>query len=242
MLNDLQTESSDVPGQNIADYVYQDPNDPTMSVVRYVPNPTATNALDALVADALGLPTLQDQFANPAGDVEVMFVVKDDGSIILGTRPEDLRRPHPTLVGEPDPGVLTGGTFTMKDGLIYEVRDDSVHFQPGQAGVESLLRAFSAMPRTVFHPEFAGFKPFGAPHIQPDFAYGPGWDQDIFNEQMALREGATNLQGELLNRLSSNEGFISNMANGGMDLPEKGFLTNLSRAKPLLENSKEQWG
>jgi hypothetical protein len=190
LINDLATDSSDKPGTMIATLRprFDDiPMSTEMAAklkvklsdcspedvevffkVSYVENLTRM-MLDEAIDTTTDEPSLNPVLAAPAPDTEVMFVVNRSGKLIFGVRPHDVRRPHPTLVGEDDPEVLNGGTITMRDGLIYEVRDDSGHFQPSSAGFESLLRAFSALPGSTFHPDFQGFKPFGGPAVVPDW-------------------------------------------------------------------------
>jgi hypothetical protein len=231
--NDLITESSDFPGRRIATNFSLGG---LASEIRYVPNSTATNLNDALVPPGNGNPEhkLTNTFGFPQGNVEVMYVITRDGQIVLGTRPHDVRRPHPTLVNEPDPEILSGGTISMKDGLIYEIRDDSGHFQPTYAGVEALLRAFSHVPRSLFHQNFQGFKPFQARPILPDFSTPTERNLRIGLQGM-LAERAQETSGILKKRIQDDGNALGNeKANKNVQALTK----ILNRHTPLIEEAR----
>lgn len=220
MQNDLRTVSSDFPLRMIASRHPLLPNlpDDYFSEVEYVPNITATQIHRAIEPPGTRSPehTLRADFAFPGGNTEVMFVVTRSGELIFGTRPHDVRRPHPTLVGTRDPEVLAGGTISMMDGLIHEVRNDSGHHQPGFAGLEAILKAFSRLPRSLYHGGFKGFKAFGAPAVIPEFARATERNERM-HSHATLRARAQKLQGEIAQRLRNNKLTQSN-PNARIDL------------------------
>jgi len=232
--NDLVTRSSDFSAQCIA---VEFDLFGLGSEIRYVGNPTATPIGDAILPPRGGNPehSLAPRFALPPGNTEVMFVVTREGKLILGTRPHDVRRPHPTLVGESDPSILTGGTITMKDGLIYEVRDDSGHHMPSFSGVDALLKAFSTLPQSLYHPRFQGFKPFGAAPIRPDFTIATLRNERICI-QRELRLRAQTTVAKLTERIRTNQQTVGNPRATG------GYPKILERHAGLVEEALELLG
>lgn len=206
---DLRSLSSDFPLRNVA--VQLPPPVGNLGQIEYARNPTARPMHRAIRAPGPSSPehTLHPSLAFPAEDTEVMFVVTRDGELIFGTRPEDVRRPHPTLVGEVDPEILSGGTITMRDGLIYEIRNDSGHHQPSYSATESLLKAFSRLPRSVFHGGFQGFKPFGAPAIIPEFARATPRNERI-HTQTTMCSRAQRICQDIVNRIRSDRAILAN--------------------------------
>lgn len=101
---------------------------------------------------------------------EIMYVVNEYGEIFIGTRPFDVRRPHPTLLGQPDPKALCAGLLKIQDKLIFKVDLASGHFQPIALAIESALRAFGRLPESIYHKNFLGFCSFDGKHsIKPAF-------------------------------------------------------------------------
>ncbi len=89
--------------------------------------------------------------------VEIMYAINTQGVIYISTRPMDIHRPHPTLIGGTEPEALGAGLLKIQDGLIKEVDFGSGHFRPTPLALESVFRAFSRLPESIFHVEFLGF-------------------------------------------------------------------------------------
>lgn len=200
LTNDLATSSSDASGNIARRLLWRD----VELGVRYVSNPTRMVFGEAIER---GGPAHQlvPALRNPGANIEVMYVITRAGELVFGVRPHDVRRPHPTLVGEDDPEVLGGGTILMRDGRIVRVRADSGHHRPTGLGTEAMLLAFSRLPRSLFHPDFEGFEPHGAPLIVPTFIV-PAWRRELRALQAQARAMATTLR----QRIAGNARLIAN--------------------------------
>jgi hypothetical protein len=168
-----------------------------------------------------------------------MYVITRRGELVFGTRPHDVRRPHPTLVGEVDPEVLGGGTIDMRNGRIYEVRADSGHHRPTSAGTEAMILAFSRLPRSVFHPDFRGFVPHGEPPIVPEFIV-PRWRQRL----RAIQNRADRMKNHLSERAKGYARLLANHSiierNGTNDANSK--LNAIIAGQARLIREAEQFG
>lgn len=119
----------------------------------YIKNPAAQRLSD-LVTDSgrIGSKNMNGQY---------MYVVDQEGSIIIGTR-SGQRMPHPTLVGGENPQVLGAGIVDIRGGKVYSVDNASGHFKPGAGSLEAARDAFSKLPSNVFHKNFQGYIPYKA--------------------------------------------------------------------------------
>jgi hypothetical protein len=126
---------------------------------KYLKNPTAQN-LSSLVTDSgkIGGKNTNGQF---------MYVIDEQGQIIIGTRGKDaltgqtLHMPHPTLVGGADPQVLSAGMIDIRGGKIFSVDNVSGHFKPDASSLQVTQKVFQdLLPGNVFHKNFKGFVPF----------------------------------------------------------------------------------
>ena len=91
---------------------------------------------------------------------QYMYVVNEEGSIIVGSRGGE-RMPHPTLIGGENPQVLGAGIVDIRGGRIYSVDNASGHFKPGAGSLEAAQAAFGKLPPAVFHRNFQGYLPYG---------------------------------------------------------------------------------
>lgn len=118
---------------------------------KYIKNPTAQN-LSNLVTDSgrIGGKNMNGQY---------MYVIDQDGSIIIGSRGGQ-RMPHPTLIGGENPQALGAGIVDIRGGKIYSVDNASGHFKPGAGSLDAARDAFGNLPSNVFHKNFQGYLPY----------------------------------------------------------------------------------
>jgi hypothetical protein len=187
---DLLAQSSDFPSRRIATNLSTVYGMGREIVPEYVSNPTARTG-----GQALSQGRLHPALGQIGPGTELMWVVSGSTGLTFGTRPANVRRPHPTLIGGVEPQLTSGGTITPRSNRILEIRDDSGHFQPGRSGIESSLQAFHRLPSEAFHPAFQGFRPFGGTVIaaSPIAAIVP--------ESDALRREGAQLTAELSRRM-----------------------------------------
>ena len=182
---DLQARSSDFPRTIAIDIAAQFGMGQEV-VTDYVGNPTIRSGREALSGNR----RLHPELGRPHPGTEVMWILSEQTGLAFGNRPANVRRPHPTLIGGVEPQAMSGGTITPRSGRIFEIRDDSGHFQPGRSGIEAALRAFGSLPVEAFHPAFRGFRPFGGEGIAP----GP------LAPMLTLRDDAERLAHDLRQR------------------------------------------
>lgn len=236
LANDLQTRSSDFPDRMIARQITEG----GFVEHEYVPNITATRISDMLRTDRGGQPALTEAFAQLPPKTELMFVLTRDGELVFGTRPEDVRRPHPTLVGSTDPEVLNGGTISIQNGLIKEIRSDSGHHQPGGHGMEALLGAFKGVPQSLFHPDFS-FKPYGADPIKPEWAKATPRSLALV-ETTRIPRDATALLKTMQERVQQDENFTSPRSKVPEHRRGPGAQVAVERHRALLDNGVQLLG
>jgi hypothetical protein len=99
-------------------------------------------------------------------DGDFMFVVDEQGQIMIGTR-AGRRMPHPTLIGG-DPTVRGAGIVRFRAGKIVGVDNASGHFKPGPQAMEAIQQAFSRFPSSAFGEGFIGYN-------RVVMAGGPRW-------------------------------------------------------------------
>ncbi|MDQ1920684.1 SpvB/TcaC N-terminal domain-containing protein [Massilia pseudoviolaceinigra] len=112
---------------------------------------------------------LLEERLSPTGLIEnsrmsgrFMYVVNEDGQIIMGTRGGLVdgvrqRMPHPTLVGGAEPQVQAAGMVDIRGGRIFSVDNDSGHFRPSAESLQAAAAAFGRLPDNAFHRAFQGF-------------------------------------------------------------------------------------
>lgn len=91
-----------------------------------------------------------------------MYVVGTDGEVVLARRLGEpggaagraTGMPHPTLLGGDKPVVLAAGEVEIRGGKIYNIDNQSGHFQPTRKAMRTSVKAFLRLPPTAFHPEF----------------------------------------------------------------------------------------
>ena len=155
-------------------------------LIRYGHNPTIQHSCNAL--NPLSH-RLHPSIGSPNAGVEIMWVLTSERGLVFGTRPLNIRRPHPTLVGGIDPEVISAGTIDVANNQILEIRDDSGHFRPGFPGLELALRAFNALPVDVFHPFFRGFVHYKS--------------RQAIAASSPVRDGLVNLIEEMKNKINN---------------------------------------
>jgi hypothetical protein len=135
----------------------------------YIRNPTRSPMNSLLVVDDAIQKTYKVSLKDSTDNFETLYVINPSGEIFVATRALHVRMPHPTLLEVPDPEVIAGGLLKIKDSLLMSVDMASGHFKPGMMAIEVMLRAFSRLPESLYHQNFRGFFPYGAPALVPDF-------------------------------------------------------------------------
>jgi hypothetical protein len=100
---------------------------------KYIKNPTAQNLGD--------LVTESDRIGSKNMNGNCMYVIDQEGSIVIGTR-SGQRMPHPTLIRGKNPQVLGAGIVDIRGGKIYSVDNASGHPKPGAGSLEAARDAF----------------------------------------------------------------------------------------------------
>jgi hypothetical protein len=137
---------------------FEDPADRTVKPVwtaegGYAKNPSA-RSLSAVLSNG--------KVGGGFKDGLFMYVVNEDGEVIVGARlgqrgnvqDRATGMPHPTLVGGKDPKVLAAGEVEIRAGRIYRVNNQSGHYQPTRGALRATAKAFMKLPTTAFHTEF----------------------------------------------------------------------------------------
>ena len=123
---------------------------------KYVKNPTAQNMNDLIKPgyNYVGSKQMNGQY---------MYVIDQEGKIIIGTRGKDLatgenlHMPHPTLIGGENPIVQGAGMVEIRGGKIYSIDNASGHFKPDASSLGAAKEAFEKLPQNVFHKDFQGY-------------------------------------------------------------------------------------
>jgi Domain of unknown function (DUF4157) len=145
----------------------------------YRRNPNAINLSQALGDLMRGSARIRLVFPSRTG--EVMYVITENYELIIGARSGRQRDlPHPALIGEEDPTVLSAGIVHFADGRIMKVEiNASGHFKPNApSSVEVSAALFNQLPPWAFHPQFEGFSVFGHQHSPLGLLPGPPREEE----------------------------------------------------------------